>query len=237
MPNVTIILAVRGSDGIVVGADSRSCAGTAFIDGTEKITQLASNCCVGVAGDSASAGIPFVRDAVRNLGLSSDRPADVHEVGRALERLLNERINAGSNGEVKALNGTKFILAGSLMGTPSFAVNVLHSSYTAPRFVLHDSPEGFNKIGECQLATYFETLLDVRYGAVPCERLAPLVHFVLSETAAMRFTVARPFQMVIVRRDSVEPIDCAKMEALSEGTRSSMSRIIQHVVLPAAPKG
>jgi len=221
---MTLILAVRGSDGVVMGSDSRAVNNGMAIDGVHKLVQVAKNCCVGVAG-TASAGVPFLRDAVQEMGLSIDRAVDAHEVARGLEKVLNRRLDGANDKERRLLASAKFILAGYLGGGVRPVICVLDA--LVGRFFILDQPEGFNKIGQDNLASYYLALLQQPSDGIPCGELARLVHFILAETSDTAPSVAMPFYLVRVSVNAVHRLDASEYVASSLGAGERVRAIVK----------
>ncbi|MFC2105995.1 hypothetical protein ACFLS0_04525, partial [Candidatus Bipolaricaulota bacterium] len=222
---MTLVLAVRGSDGVVMGADSRAVNNGMAIDGVHKIVQVARDCCVGVA-ETASAGVPFLRDAVQEMGLSIDRVADAHEVARGLEEVLNRRLDQAGDKEKRLLASAKFILAGYMGDGVRSVVYVLDAQLVG-RFFILDQPEGFNKIGQDNLASYYLALLQQPSDGIPCGELARLVHFILAETSDTAPSVAMPFYLVRVGVDGVHRLDAAEYVTSSLGAGERIRAIVK----------
>ena len=224
MLTMTLVLAVRGADGVVMGSDSRAVNNGMAIDGVHKLVQVARNCCIGVA-ETASAGVPFLRDAVQEMGLSIDRVADAHEVARGLEEVLNRRLDRANDKEKRLLASAKFILAGYLGGGARSVIYVLDS--LVGRFFVLDQPEGFNKIGQDNLASYYLSLLQQPLDGIPCGELARLVHFILAETSDTAPNVAMPFYLVRVGVNGVNQLDAADYVATSLGAGERIRAIVK----------
>lgn len=226
---MTLALAVRCRDGIVIAADSRGVSGTAYLDGVDKITRIARNACVAVSGSNASVGIPYIRDLVRAMHLSTDRDVDVHNVGRGLERLLNTGLASAANPLEEAVSAVRFLIAGYL-GDGVSAVYSLVAGPLFPMFCLLDQPEGHNKIGEEGLVTYYIKASGKEPSALSCQEVAPLVHFIIQETKTVRITVGGPLRMFFIRETDVEEVDPeAYRDAsarASEGIRHSVREIL-----------
>lgn len=207
-----------------MAADSRATSNTTAVDGVQKITRLASNCCVGVAGVS-SVGIPSVRDVIRELGLSTDFQVDVHDVARTLEMHLNDRLTGAAEAERAFLLGAEFILAGYL-SSPSRPAIYAVKGHPFDRFIPLDQPEGYNKVGNDSLVSYYCSFLNGPPDAFPREYIAKFVHFIISETARTMPAVGGPLQMVSVASDSVISLDPSLYASSTAKTVASIKQSI-----------
>jgi predicted proteasome-type protease len=232
LSDMTLALAMRCRDGVVIAADSRAVSGTSYQDGVDKITRVARNCCIAVSGNNATAGIPYIRDLIREMPLSIAWDADVHNVARMFQRLLDAAMAATGGPDRSPVSAARFLIAG-YMGGADPTVYSLVLEPLRQCFSLLDQPEGYNKLGEEGLVTYYVKAAGVRPASLSCREIAPLVHFILHETVTLRCTVGEPLRMFFVRETGVEEVDPDSFLEVSSIASKLMREAVSGLLAPS----
>lgn len=232
---MTLIIAIRGTDGLLMAADSRSVSSSGYCkDGVKKIMQVGSNCCVGLA-DNASVGYPLLVHVAGNGNANIQHPVDALQFAEQIRDHVRQSTKCVNEQEARKIKTAKFIVAGYTQ-TPEEAyepvICVLTSSFGD--YELLNQPEGYNKVSKAGvdcLATYYERILDKQFSDFALSELDSVAIFLLAETIRIAPTVGAPYVLRHIYRDHVEKIDCNDAIQKAQSIHTKLREVLRKELL------
>jgi 20S proteasome alpha/beta subunit len=236
IPDMTLLLAMQGRDGLLIAADGRAVTAQAgYTDGIHKILPVFSNCCVAYCGDDAGFGRPIVDAAMRECGASPVLTGDASAFSDTLSGLARDRLAAGKAGENK--RNLTYIVAGySLHGRRSdrAVLNVIGPDNLW-------QPYGEVKGWFCpacrhELIPYYNSVLGERSAGLAINDLARIAVLVLYETAKIDLLVAGPLDLFIVRPDGFKQMPTKRLLKQAEVTQRELEKVLRNRLALPQPR-
>jgi 20S proteasome alpha/beta subunit len=229
IPDMTLLLAMQGRDGLLIAADSRAITtrGT-YSDGARKIVPVFRNCCVAYCGDDGCLARPLIDSAIDECRASPKKLGDASLFSNVLSDVTRSRFVAGSAvGERKydfAHVVIGYLLSGEKPGHP--VLSILHQDTG-----WHPAGEikgWFLAAGRWDLVPYCNALLGKKSAEMTVDDLSKIAIFVLHETAKICCTVAPPLDLFIVRPDGFKRVPTGRLVRQAEIVQRELGTILRH---------
>jgi hypothetical protein len=229
-PDMTLLLAMQGRDGLLVAADRRATTtGGTYGDSVGKIVHVYKNCLVSYCGDDAGLARPVLDTAIDESRASTKKIGDAEAFAECLSRIgrkrfVTERIDREPE------YSFAYIVAGYSIREGRPHRPILNTLTNGPSTKLLPSREykgWFMYSGRGDIVPHYSNLLGEPITDIPVDNLRMIAALVLLDTAAMCVSVSRAIDMFIIRPGGYAPVPTKRLIRGADKIRSAMSSTLR----------
>jgi hypothetical protein len=198
-----------------------------YTDNIDKIVQVGSNCCVGMAGTCGLAGPDLIEQAANRIGAKESRPTDAIALAGFLSEYTQRQCgnylgSGGTNIDVNFVVAGYKVDAEGKAGEAVLRVLLANTAWTP----MAEDKGWFLCAGRGDLVPHYRDLIGKDLDELSMAELGPIGVFILLRTAKFCASVSGPFDMFHVHSDLCVPVETARLVKWAEKIGPKIGRTL-----------